>query len=306
MDGNNNNNAKKDNADNTENQNINNINGDTDFQDEDGKEFQEVEEINDATDFLDEDGQESTEVQEIPEYQEPPEEPVELAPVVIDESVMPEVATTQEIADAEYFVPAEEQRRVAEMLFDWIEIFASAFLTVILLFTFILRLVTVDGSSMVETLHDKDNLIISHLFYTPKQGDIVVLQVPDPQYKTPLIKRVIATEGQTIRFDFANWIIYVDDVPLDEPYVNREYKADGSLKEMDTSQYLNHLYAKYGNPPVITVEKGKIFVMGDNRNHSSDSRVESIDQVDVRNVVGRVLIRVFPFNKFGVVKPNES
>ena len=232
------------------------------------------------------------------------EEPKDLIPAEtneIKEAEIPEVATmTQEMADAEYFAPVEEPRRVAESMFDWIEIFSSAFLTVILLFTFIFRLVTVDGSSMEATLHDKDNLIISHLFFTPQQGDIVVIQVPN--YKTPLIKRVIATEGQEIRFDFDNWLVYVDGVPIyeidgkaaREPYVNFE-----------PDRTMNHDSISRENP-VVKVEPGKIFVMGDNRNHSSDSRVADIGQIDVKNVVGRVLIRVFPFDKFGVVKPNEK
>jgi len=252
-------------GDNTNKDNIDNIDN---IEDTEGTET-ETENINGDTDF----GEEEENAADI------------------DEPSMPEVETTQEIADAEYFAPVAENRRVAEVIFDWIEIFASAFLTVILLFTFILRLVTVDGSSMEATLHDKDNLIISHLFFTPKQGDIVVIQVPN--YKTPLIKRVIATEGQTIKFNFDEWTVEVEGEILDEPYVKREL---GAMHNESISR----------ENPVVTVAPGKIFVMGDNRNHSSDSRVSDIGQVDVKSVVGRVLIRVFPFDKFGIVSPNES
>ena len=209
-----------------------------------------------------------------------------------DDAMMPDIKMTQEMLDAEYFLP-EDKKRISAELFDWIEIFSSALVTVILLFTFIVRLVTVQGASMEQTLHEKDSLIISHLFYGPKAGDIVVIQVPNPQYDTPLIKRVIATEGQTVDFDFENWQVIVDGKAVDEPYVNFEYP--NKMKSDDIV---------FDSLP-ITVEKGKIFVMGDNRNHSSDSRSSSIGQVDVRNVVGRVLVRVFPFNKFGIVKPNE-
>lgn len=223
---------------------------------------------------------------------------------------MPEIEKTQEMLDAAYFIP--EKRRAVEEIFDWIEIFSSALITVILLFTFIFRLVTVQGPSMENTLHggelaygnsQKDNLIISRFGIQPKQGDIVVIQVPNPIYDTPIIKRVIATEGQTVDIDFENWIVTVDGQPLDEPYVNYEYMTDA-----DGNQVLRPMAQEdiYLNELPITVEPGKIFVMGDNRNHSSDSRSSTIGQVDIRNVVGRVMLRVFPFNKFGVVKANEE
>ena len=205
-----------------------------------------------------------------------------------------EIKETQEMVDAQYFAPVDEHKRFAEELFDWIEIFSSALLTVILMFTFIFRLVTVEGPSMQETLHAKDNLIISHLLYTPKQGDIVVIQVPNSSFTTPIIKRVIATEGQVVDIDFENWIVTVDDMALDEPYVNFEI-----------GKFMNDDNLPRDALP-LTVGPGKIFVMGDNRNHSSDSRDSRIGQVDVRNVVGRVLIRVFPFDKFGAVKPNAE
>ncbi|MCL2776243.1 MAG: signal peptidase I, partial [Oscillospiraceae bacterium] len=177
------------------------------------------------------------------------------------------IKSTREMIDSQYFAPEEVKKRPAEEIFDWIEIFSSALITVILLFTFIFRLVTVDGISMQQTLHGKDNLIISNLFYTPKQGDIVVIQIPNSTFTVPIIKRVIATEGQTIDFDFQNWTVTVDGKPLEEPYVNYEPGTMMANENIDLSQL------------PITVEPGKIFVMGDNRNHSTDSR--SIGQVDV-------------------------
>ena len=234
---------------------------------------EEIEDINGETDFGDEDDPLNQELKD-------PE--------------LPDIAVTEEMEGVDYFTGGDYKKRFAEMAFDWVEIFASAFLTVILLFTFILRLVTVDGPSMQETLHKSDNLIISHLFYKPQQGDIVVIEVPNKQQDKPIIKRVIATEGQTIEFDFDNWLVKVDGVLLDEPYVNYEFGK--AMKNESISR----------ENPVIKVEPGKIFVMGDNRNNSLDSRDSSIGQVEVRNVVGRVLIRIFPLNKFGFVKPNES
>ena len=174
-------------------------------------------------------------------------------------------------------------------LFEWVEVFATALTIVIILFTFAVRMVTVEGPSMQQTLQANDNLVISQLFFTPRQNDIVVIQVPNPAFHAPIIKRVIATEGQQVDFDFHNWVVYVDGVALDEPYVNRVL---GQSMRSD-SILLEHL--------PITVEPGKIFVLGDNRNSSSDSRSASIGQVDVRNVVGRVVFRVFPLPSFGRV-----
>lgn len=179
--------------------------------------------------------------------------------------------------------------RNAEGLFEVIEVFATAFTIVIILFTFAIRMVTVEGPSMQRTLQETDNLLISHLFFTPRQNDIVVIQVPNSAFHAPIIKRVIATEGQQVDFDFYNWIVYVDGIALDEPYVNRVFgqpmRSDSILLEQLP----------------ITVEPGRIFVLGDNRNSSSDSRSASIGQVDVRNVVGRVVFRVFPLPNFGRV-----
>lgn len=220
---------------------------------------------------------------------------------IIEDDIV--VEKTQTMIEAQYFAaeggetkPKKKRfiERYAEEVFEWVEIFASALLTVILLFTFIFRMVTVEGSSMQETLHEKDNLIISHLFYTPKQNDIVVIQVPNSSFPVPIIKRVIATEGQTVDFDFDNWLVYVDGEPLDEPYVN--YIAGESMRS--DSILLDAL--------PITVEPGKIFVMGDNRNNSADSRNALIGQVDINNVVGRVMVRIFPFDKFGKVKAHEE
>ena len=241
----------------------------------------------------------NNEAEELEETAKTEEENIEM-PII-------EIEKTQEMVDAEYFAPVAEKKRIVEEIFEWIEIFSSALVTVILLFTFILRLVTVQGPSMEYTLHggempygDKtpDNLIISNLFYTPKCGDIVVIQVPNPSFDKPIIKRVIATEGQVIDIDFEKWevTIYENEEAyeknegkiLDEPYVNYEV---GRYMESESIS---------GLLPMV-IEPGKIFVMGDNRNRSSDSRDSRVGQVDVRNIVGRVLIRVFPFDKFGAV-----
>ncbi|MEA4832046.1 MAG: signal peptidase I [Oscillospiraceae bacterium] len=173
--------------------------------------------------------------------------------------------------------------------YDWIETFLYALALVVLMFTFLFRFVTVDGESMTHTLKDKDYLIISDLDYKPKTGDIIVFDAM--KYNggvKPLIKRVIATEGQTVDIDFDTWQVYVDGVLLDEPYVRRE--TTGRMEDGDRAD----MYP-------ITVDKNCVFVMGDNRNGSRDSRMSNVDQIDTRYILGRVLVRFFPFEAAGKV-----
>ena len=171
--------------------------------------------------------------------------------------------------------------------YDWVEIFVVTMTAIMLIFTFIGRIAYVDGPSMNETLHDRDTLVVSKLFYTPKQNDIVVFQSPDSGIAGGIVKRVIATAGQTVDIDFDNWVVTVDGVALDEPYVNCEE---------------GYAMRNYDVEFPITVPEGQIFVMGDNRNHSNDSRGSQIGCVDTRFVFGHVLFRLTPINKFGVIK----
>ena len=140
----------------------------------------------------------------------------------------------------------------------------------------------VDGESMEDTLYEGQALIISKLSYTPKTNDIIVFQLPASKYKEPMVKRVIATEGQVVDIDFYNWKVYVDGVALDE-------YEEGAVM----------LMSSYTFP--YTVPKGKIFVMGDNRNESLDSRSSEIGPVDTRYLLGRVIFRLTPLSKLGPV-----
>lgn len=180
----------------------------------------------------------------------------------------------------------KEKNSSAKEFFEWIELFGYAVAVVIVLFTFLCRIAVVNGPSMEKTLYDKDVLLVSDLFYEPKQGDIIVFQSNTILDNEAIVKRVIATEGQVVDIDFATWTVTVDGVPLEEDYVN----------------YIQNVYmygSNYTFP--LTVEEGKIFVMGDNRNHSTDSRDSRIGQVDTRFVLGRVLVRILPLQKIGPV-----
>lgn len=168
-------------------------------------------------------------------------------------------------------------------LFDWLEIITMSAAFALLLFTFIVRLAVVDGDSMNHTFHNGELLIISELMYTPENNDVVVFT--SPNYPNPIIKRIIATEGQTVDIDFETWTVTVDGKVIDEPYVNRTV---GAMEDSDVQFPL-------------TVPDGHVFVMGDNRNESLDSRNSRIGFVDERNILGEVKLRVTPFDKFGKV-----
>lgn len=171
----------------------------------------------------------------------------------------------------------EEKDKISARLeiYDWIQCFITALVGGILIFTFIGRIIRVDGNSMFSTLHNDDMVLTSNLFYTPKAGDIVVLQT-NSYGSSPLVKRIIATEGQTVDINFDEGIVYVDGVALYEPYTN----TLTNLREDFTG--------------AVTVPKGCIFVMGDNRNSSLDSRNAAVGMVDKRCIIGKVYIILLP------------
>jgi signal peptidase I len=147
-------------------------------------------------------------------------------------------------------------------------------------------MMTVSGDSMYPTLHNTEKIWISNLGYTPQNGDIVVVQERNSALNDPIVKRVIATENQKVRFDFENWKVYVDGKELSEDYIN--YEDWCAMKS-------------YGCPEELTVPPGCIFVMGDNRNHSTDSRDARVSFISEDDVLGKVVLRIFPLNKFGAV-----
>ncbi len=173
-------------------------------------------------------------------------------------------------------------------LYDWLEVFAVSVAAVFVLFAFVVRVAVVDGDSMNNTLMDGEKLLVLELFYTPKQGDIIVCQDDCPQlgFDNPIVKRVIATAGQTVSVDNETWTVTVDGVPLQEDYVR--YLPGKPMGEWD-----------YGES--YTVPEGHVFVMGDNRTGSWDSRDDAIGPIDERYVIGKVIFRFAPFDSFGPV-----
>lgn len=184
-----------------------------------------------------------------------------------------------------YEVLDEEEKKISgsENLFEWVETLVIAFFAVILFFTFVFRLAAVNGESMLPTLVDKDRLIVSYLFYTPKNGDIVIVNNDNPALEKVIVKRVIATEGQTVDIDFDSGEVKVDGKVLQEDYIN-------NLTLLDEG---GHSYP-------VTVPENCVFVMGDNRQNSLDSRDSRVGFVPEDEILGKVSLRIFPFSRFGV------
>ena len=163
-------------------------------------------------------------------------------------------------------------------VYDWLQCLVSALIICVLVFAFFARIIGIIGSSMVPSFHDGDKVVISKLFFEPVQGDVIVLRKLQFQ-EEPIIKRVIAVEGQTVDIDFDAGIVYVDGEPQSEP-----------------------TYARLDFDGMLTVPEGQVFVMGDNRNHSSDSREGAIGCVDKRYILGKVLLRLFPISDFQTIE----
>lgn len=172
--------------------------------------------------------------------------------------------------------------RFQSSFYDWGEALILSLIFIVLLFTFVVRLIGVDGDSMFPTLHDHDVMLVSDLGYTPEKGDVVVLNKKS-FLDGPIVKRIIATEGDQIDIDPVAGEVRVNGEVLDEPFIN-----EPTWTTLDTD------YPQ-------TVPEGCVFVMGDNRNRSTDSRASTLGMVDQRYIIGHVLAVVWPFDHFGGV-----
>ena len=166
---------------------------------------------------------------------------------------------------------------------------------VLLIMTFFIRHSPVIGSSMSPTLYEGDVLLLTQIGFTPETGDIIIIQTDRDDLRRPLVKRVIATEGQTVRIDFINWQIYIDGVLLKEDYLSATNKSI----PMETYSIARYFTAIEGENTVYeaTVPEGHLFVLGDNRNNSKDSR--DLGFIDERHVIGEVVYRLLPLSAMG-------
>ena len=177
---------------------------------------------------------------------------------------------------------------------DWAGSLVYAVLAMIVLNLFVFRSITVDGESMNNTLQDQDRVISTNFFYTPSRGDIVVIQADKivnqvtGKYGEPIIKRVIALAGDTIKFDFDNGEVYLKKAGESEfELLDEDYIAAPTLNSLDRHTGEEH-----------TVPEGCVFVMGDNRNRSLDSRSNLVGDVDTDLIMGKAFVRLFPIDQF--------
>ena len=171
----------------------------------------------------------------------------------------------------------EEQKIPGRDLYEWVQALVCSVLAVVVIFTFGVRLIGVDGHSMVPTLQHGDRLLVlNSMFYDDYQyGDIVIL-TKETFLSAPIVKRVIAVGGQTVDIDFESGSVYVDGKLLNEPYINEL------------------TFQEEGVEFPVVVPEGSIFVMGDTRNHSDDSRNSRLGTVDTRYVIGKAVFLAFP------------
>ena len=170
-------------------------------------------------------------------------------------------------------------------LYFWLQALVMALVGLILIFTFVGRIIGVDGESMMPTLHDRDMLLLQSIGYSPEQGDVVVLSTKNFRNGSPIVKRIIAVGGQTVDIDYETNTVYVDGVALDEPYI------------LETMRALPESFATH-----VEVPECSIFVMGDNRNNSTDSRSPELGVVDERCVLGKALFILLPFQDAGAIE----
>ena len=183
------------------------------------------------------------------------------------------------------------ENKTAKNLYEWIRVLVPAVVTVVLVFTLGIRVVSVSGESMRETLQEGDRLLVLNGLWCGdyRPGDIVIVGGALRE-KEMIVKRVIATEGQTVDFDYNAGTVLVDGQVVDETQFGLENGITG--EPFSSFQLLEFPQ---------TVPEGCVFVLGDNRAVSEDSRYQDVGMIDKRNILGKAVLHLFPFQNFGLV-----
>ncbi len=188
----------------------------------------------------------------------------------------------QKRAEGARLLGKEAEKSAAGEAYDWLQVFVIVAVALVSVFTCVGRVTPVNGRSMEPTLWHGDLMLVRDIGYTdPQPGDIVVLTKPFDAAEGPIVKRVVAVGGQRVDIDYASGVVCIDGEPLEEPYIKEQM-----------------LCPHYGGITSAVVPEGSIFVMGDNRNHSNDSRDETLGPVDVRCIMGKVELVFFPLGHF--------
>lgn len=185
--------------------------------------------------------------------------------------------TTPENAQAQQPEEKKQKDTLESTIYDWGRCLITAVVTVVLVFTFVARLVSVSGGSMQHTLYDGDKmLVVNAALCSFEPGDVVVVNAYNSLLDETIVKRIIAVEGQTVDIDFFTGTVYVDGVALDEPYAAEPtYTTDGTQFP-------------------LTLGEGEVFLMGDNRNHSTDSRSYVLGPVQEDYIQGKAVFLLLP------------
>ena len=184
--------------------------------------------------------------------------------------------------------PETEKRPAGAELFEWLQMVMLCVLGAVVAFNLVVRLSVVDGQSMDPTLEHGELMLVWSLGYSPKQGDIIIINktTADFLHEQAIVKRVIALGGQTVDIDYGEGVVYVDGEALDEDYILEEMYLPGNPYMQETH---------------FEVPEGEVFVLGDNRNGSTDSRDERLGSIDEGYILGRAVAAVWPFDKIGLI-----
>ena len=197
---------------------------------------------------------------------------------------------SNEAAENQGNPPEEIKKRPAGAeLFEWLQMIMVCVLSAVIAFNLVVRLSVVDGHSMDPTLEHGELMLVWSLGYSPKQGDIVIINKTITRsflHEQAIVKRVIAVGGQSVDIDYGEGVVYVDGVPLKEDYILEEMYLPGNPYMQETH---------------FEVPEGEIFVLGDNRNGSTDSRDERLGTIDEGYILGRAVAAIWPIDKIGLI-----